>query len=113
MSKLIVQFSIKHHGDAAAKHEIPLVDCRIIPNPWRRGDRASDDERRAKVREEPQFEGLVRYGTSLLARHKAIGVACLFGRHRSVAVAEEIAARTGAQIITLAEFELLSRKLEG
>lgn len=113
MSKLIVQFGMRHHGDAAAKHEIPLVDCRIIPNPYRRGARVSDDEQRAKVREEPQFEGLVRYGASLLKRRDVIGVACLYGRHRSVAVAEEIAARTGAQIITLAEFELHLRKLDG
>jgi RNase adaptor protein for sRNA GlmZ degradation len=102
--KRIIQFSFKYHGgNPCAGDSVPMIDCRIIPNPWRRNDNATDAERIAKVRQDPLFEELVLAGVNLLRRCDRIAVGCLFGKHRSGAVAAEIARRTGAVVENLME----------
>jgi hypothetical protein len=97
--KRIVQFGFKPHGNPYVEGGgVPVVNCTVIPNPWRRGDKATDEQRIAKVRLDPQFEELVEKGVRLLRDYDKIGVACLHGKHRSGAVAAEIAERTGAVV---------------
>jgi RNase adaptor protein for sRNA GlmZ degradation len=94
--KTIYQFGYRN---SQPPEGFPTVDCRTIPNPWTRGDNASDEERKAKVRLDPRFESLVDHGVSLLESWDLIAVGCVFGKHRSGAVADEIAKRTGAEIV--------------
>jgi hypothetical protein len=75
-----------------------VIDCRLIPNPWSPRDHATDEERIARVRCDPAFFRLVEKGVQLIAKHGECWVGCQFGRHRSVAVAEEIVRRTGAEL---------------
>jgi len=74
----------------------PVVDCRVIPNPYM-GFKAtavtSDEEYKAKARAHPQFEPLVREAIAHLLKGNVVQIGCLFGRHRSGAVAEEVQRR--------------------
>lgn len=76
-----------------------VVDCRLMPNPFRHG--VPDDVLRQRVRNLREFEPTVARGVQLIAQHGVVYIGCLFGRHRSVAVAEEVASRTGARIVSL------------
>ncbi len=90
----IIQFAFKNGQPVGP----PVIDCRIIPNPYSLA--RADADRLALVRADPQFERLVQAGVGALERgHPEIAVGCQFGRHRSRAVAQEIAARTGAEIV--------------
>lgn len=93
MRKRVVQFSFKLQG---APPGLPVVDCRIIPNPF--AAHASDERRLAAVRQDHRFESLVKRGVALLLLHDTIAVGCTWGKHRSGAVALEIATRTGAEL---------------
>lgn len=90
---IINQFGIKN---IAPPKGVPLVDCRVLPNPFQRG--VSDSVLIQRVRALAGFEELVEKGVQLLAKHNEIYVFCLYGKHRSGAVSQEISARTGAVI---------------
>lgn len=93
MTKVIKQFGFKHYNPPK---DVPVLDCRVIKNPWVRG--LPDAFMIETVRKHPLFESVVQKGVQLLTDNDEIYVGCLFGKHRSGAVAEEIAKRTGAQI---------------
>lgn len=84
--KRIIQFGFRRHGNPL-DGLTPIVNCTVIPNPWRRGDRATDEQRMEKVRKHPRFHQLVGEAVVLFSRFDEIGIACQFGRHRSGAVA--------------------------
>lgn len=92
MTKTIVQFAFKQ----LQPHGLPTIDCRVLPNPYQKG--IPDTVLRERVRALPNFEDVVNAGVELLSEKDKIWVGCLYGRHRSVAVAEEIAKRTGATV---------------
>lgn len=98
MSKTIKQFGYKF-VDSANLRGLPVLDCRVIPNPFIRG--VSDTFLKNKVREHPLFNTVVKEGLALLETHDTILVGCLFGKHRSGAVAEELSKITGAVITRL------------
>lgn len=54
-----------------------------------------------KARAAPQFPGLVAKGIQLLSEKKVLACGCDYGKHRSVAVAEEIAKQTQGKLIKL------------
>lgn len=56
---------------------------------------------RAKARKSPEFERLVERGVSILNDKKVLACGCDYGKHRSVAVAEEIAERVGGKAIKI------------
>lgn len=100
MSNLhVVQFAYR---EGPPPPGIPVVDCRVIPNPWNKGK--DPRARQRVVRADPRFEGLVREACDLLTRHSFVAVGCAYGRDRSSAVAEEVATRTQARILTRTEF---------
>jgi RNase adaptor protein for sRNA GlmZ degradation len=86
MSKSIVQFGFKKHHTI---EETATIDCRVLRNPYKEG--VPDEELIAKVRLTEGFEDLVQEGVQLLAKHDIIYVGCMYGKHRSGAVAQEIA----------------------
>jgi RNase adaptor protein for sRNA GlmZ degradation len=91
--KKIVQFGYKWTDPPV---DVPTIDCRVIQNPFVRG--LSDAVLKARVRQHPKFMELVYTGIGLLQAYDTIAVGCAFGRHRSGAVAEEIAKHTGAVV---------------
>jgi len=94
MSKTIIQFGyINKHPEG------PAIDCRVIPNPYKKGATLPEATYRARVRTHPLFLTLVNHGVQMLEDHDTLWVGCLYGVHRSGAVAEEIAAITGATIV--------------
>ena len=94
--KLIHQFGFKHviHADL---ENLPVLDCRVIPNPY--NPRLTDEAAMQLVRDNKLFEQVVQEGLQLLAANDTIYCGCLFGKHRSGAVAQELAKRTGAKIV--------------
>lgn len=76
--------------------KVPVVDCRRIPN--RYTATATDETIKGWVRSSPHFMECVHEGIDLLKDHHTIYVGCSYGRHRSMAVAEHIAAMSGAEI---------------
>ena len=96
MTKTIKQFGFKNITDPFKLKGLPVLDCRVIKNPFVRG--LPDAFMIEVVRKHPLFEQVVQEGVQLLAKHDTIFVGCLFGKHRSGAVSQEIAARTGATI---------------
>jgi RNase adaptor protein for sRNA GlmZ degradation len=93
--KVIVQFS--YRNSSSVPDGLPVVDCRSLPNPYQRYTK--DEDLKNTVRQLPGFEGVVHHGMQLIAQHDIIYIGCAYGKHRSGAVAEELAARTGASII--------------
>ena len=89
----IIQFGYKYQEPPV---KAQVVDCRIIPNPWSPG--ISDVEAKHRVTSSGHFERLVARAVQLIAAGETVWIGCTFGRHRSGAVAEEVAKRTGAQI---------------
>ena len=93
--KKIVQFGFKFIDPMKLKG-VPVLDCRVIKNPYSKF--LSEDAQKEIVRNNPLFNEVVAVGVQLLSEHDKIFVGCLFGKHRSGAVSEEIAKRTGAVI---------------
>lgn len=93
--KTIIQFAFTKVDESELPEEL-VVDCRCIRNPYRKG--VADGVLRAEVRKSAGFLEAVFKGVALLEKSDVIYVGCAYGRHRSVAVAEEIAVRTGAVI---------------
>ena len=73
----VYQFSYKRHGRPTGW---PTLDCRRLPN------RMSV----AEARRLPRFQAMVQEGVLMLQHFGKLAVGCMYGRHRSVAVAEEI-----------------------
>lgn len=84
MAKRIYQFGFKN--SKLPPKNVPVVDCRVIPNPFGLPDR----ERARAVQRHPMFEALVQQALELLQSHDAIAVGCEYGRHRSGTVVKEI-----------------------
>ena len=95
MSKTIIQFGYKNSN--TMPKDIPLVDCRVLRNPYIPG--VADDILKEKVKYLPGFGDMVKAGVFLLRTNDTIGIGCLYGKHRSGAVAESIAKLIGAKII--------------
>lgn len=98
--KTIVQFGYKDVVESSLAG-YPVVDCRVIRNPFVRN--VPDEVLIERVRKAVGFEDVVKLGVQLIASNDRIYVGCLYGKHRSGAVAQEIAARTGARIVKLKE----------
>jgi len=92
--KYILVFSYKFTGPPVPA--VPVVDCRVLPNPYSLG--ATPEARRALVRQLSGYESLVKKAVTLLALHPTIAIGCAWGKDRSRAVAEGVAALTGAEI---------------
>lgn len=93
--KVIYQFGVKNF-DVTTLGNMPRLDCRILPNPFIRG--VSDEILKETVKKLPAFAGLVSEGVKLLETHNKLAIFCLYGKHRSGAVAEAVARITGAEI---------------
>lgn len=83
--KTILQFGYKKGIPTG----VPLLDCRVIKNPYKVG--VSEDVLKAQVRASPEFGKVVKQGFKLLTESDTIACGCLWGVHRSGAVAEELA----------------------
>jgi len=87
---VIYAFSFKN-----SRHKIPngtpILDCRTMKNCFSV----------SKAQAAPQFPGLVAKGINILERQKVIACGCDYGKHRSVAVAEEIAKQTQGRLVKL------------
>jgi len=92
--KRVIQFSYKLDG--SPPEGVPVIDCRVIQNPYRQAD--TDAARIELVKKHSAFLVLVETGVGVLAVQDAIAVGCTWGRHRSGAVARAIATRTGATV---------------
>lgn len=88
VTKTIIQFGVKHK-DISTLGDIPYVDCRVLPNPYVKG--VSDEVLKNRIKGFPEFKALVSKGEELLRFNDTIAVFCLYGIHRSGAVAEELA----------------------
>ena len=84
----VITFSYRLDGKPSG---VPVVDCRAINNPHHK--KGNDEAKRALVRQHPLFEALVQEGVAKHDYYGEVWVGCTFGRHRSVAVAQEIEAR--------------------
>lgn len=90
MTKRIVQFGFEWVSPESMNWG-PVLDCRVIQNPWVRG--TPDEVLIRAVEKHPLFEEVVQQGIKMLEEHDVIYVGCQFGKHRSGAVATEIAKR--------------------
>jgi len=72
-------------------NNVPIVDCRVIPNPFRIDK--SDAKIEREVRSHPSFEILVEKALKFLLMGDSIVIACQFGRHRSGVVTKEVSER--------------------
>lgn len=88
--KTIIQFGFSRHQPPSG---VPVVDCRGITNPWRRDDRATDEQRFARVRSSSKFEPLVQEVLRQFEHQDVVAIGCAWGRHRSGAVAQEVRTR--------------------
>ena len=93
--KTIVQFSFKYAtlDQLAGKC---VVDCRVMTNPYKKHQ--SEEYLKNQVRKAPQFMQVVVEAVEALRNHDEVYVGCHYGKHRSGAVAEEVARLTGATI---------------
>jgi UPF0042 nucleotide-binding protein len=71
------------------------LDARCVTNPYRHGE--PDETMRAGVLRDPGAQRLVERGVQYLTDvpDGVVFVGCSYGRHRSVAIADEIARRFG------------------
>lgn len=93
--KRIIQFGFKNESPEAMNWS-PVIDCRGMSNPYKRGQ--SDEHLKNQVKKAPQFMRYVKEVVEALREHDTVYVGCAYGKHRSGAVAEEAASRTGAVI---------------
>ena len=91
--KTIYQLSFKYNNFPKG---VPVVDCRVIENPYKRY--LTDKARMEAVRRNRHFNPLVEKAVAYLGAGDEVVIACAYGKHRSGAVAEEVAKRVGAKI---------------
>lgn len=89
--KLVVQFGYIYNQPLP--DNLPVIDCRVLPNVYKRG--WTDAALKEEVRKLEGFPALVEAGLRLLDTHDQVWVGCLYGVHRSGAVAEELVRQTG------------------
>jgi RNase adaptor protein for sRNA GlmZ degradation len=94
VTKTIIQFAWKNTLEFDANTVV--VDCRVLKNPFDR--RLTDEAIRHRATQLLGFTRLVDQGVRELQTNDTIFVGCTHGRHRSWAVADAIAAKTGATI---------------
>lgn len=94
----IIQFGYKYVRPEQLEG-LPVLDCRVIPNPFQWG--VADAVLIERVRTNPEFPKVVERGLQLIAEHGAVYVGCAYGKHRSGAVAQELASRVGGQVSLL------------
>ncbi len=72
-----------------------VLDARVITNPYKHGE--PDEVMRNRALDTAEAHQLVERGVAWLREHPegTLAVGCSYGRHRSVAVANEIARRVG------------------
>lgn len=92
--KKIIQFGYKWAPEEKIGH--PVVDCRVIINPYEKG--VPDEVLKARVRNAPGFYTCVDRAVKLFEHHDTVFIGCQFGKHRSGAVAERVAAVVGAKV---------------
>lgn len=85
--KTIIQFGYKNVN--SIPKGVPLLDCRVIKNPYKSG--VSAEVLKNQVKLNPEFGKLIKQGVSLLNNNDTIACGCLYGIHRSGAVVEELA----------------------
>ena len=90
--KLIIQFG---YSVKVPEGDIPKVDCRVIPNPYKIQDPVAQ---RYAVRNDPNFKPLVQEAIRLLHEHDVIAVGCAYGVHRSGMVVDEILQYIDAEV---------------
>ena len=95
MTKTIVQFAYKYVSPESMNWG-PVIDCRTMPNPYKKG--FTDEYLKGEVRKTANFALIVKKALDALAEHDTIYIGCAFGKHRSGAVADEVANLTGAKI---------------
>lgn len=88
MTKKIIQFGY----NVRVPEGIPLVDCRVIANPYPKFAHDQVAARHA-VRTDPAFPGLVDQAEKLLAENDVIGIGCGYGVHRSGTVVDALMRR--------------------
>ena len=67
--------------------DIPIVDCRVIRNPY--SPTKSKDQMEREVRQSSVFMILVLDSIKLLENYNSVIIACSYGRHRSGEVVKE------------------------
>lgn len=93
----VVSFSYKFN--VTPRHwlrgHLLVLDARTVTNPYVHGE--SDETMRARVLDDRRAQRLVERGVQYLTDvpDGTVAVGCSYGRHRSVAVADAIAARLG------------------
>jgi len=86
----IYAFSFKH-SKGKVPEGVPILDCRTMKNCFSI----------PAARKAPQFNGLVAKGLNAAWEKKHLACGCDYGKHRSVAVAEEISKQLGVPLIKL------------
>lgn len=100
--KTILQFGFKwmRTDSLIGKHgfgeDSPVVDCRVLKNPY--SPSLSTDECMAMACMDPLFTRVVEEGLAGLSWSETIAVGCSYGKHRSGAVAREIARRFDGEV---------------
>lgn len=92
-----------HGRNPQFNYRAPQIDCRIIRNPYFEG--ITMEQAEAKVRKDPNFEPEVARGLRLLSTNDVLVVGCLYGKHRSVVVATEIARRAAQQYNVVVHYQ--------
>ena len=88
MYKTVLQFGFR---SGKPPIDMPVVDCRRIPNGLTRN--VSYSEAMNRVRRNRNFEPLVKQALKLLEEHDVIAIGCEWGIHRSGSVVDEVAKR--------------------
>ena len=88
----VSSFGYKFCAPSHSPHTL-ILDARTLKNPYTHG--TSDDELRARVLEDPAAQRMVDRACEYLrnANGGIVLVGCSYGRHRSVAIADEISRR--------------------
>jgi len=93
----VVSFGYKFQVPERTAGHTLWLDARCVTNPYKHGE--SDESMRARVLDDPGARRLVERGVQYLTDvpDAAVFVGCSYGRHRSVAIADEIARRLGIE----------------
>jgi RNase adaptor protein for sRNA GlmZ degradation len=99
----------KRYADKGFKPpDVKTFSALDLYNPWHASKDGRDPEVSGQVMNDPKAERLI--GQIIDCGEEEVGVYCYGGRHRSVAIAEEVAKRTGAEVVHLSEGDWKSRQ---